>query len=228
MRRMTAATCLILILMARAAMAADAAFPVPVIEMSGSGEAMGQAHAKQLGEPIRNLFHAYFGKYFQNEGQKNLSMMAATAFRPHVAAEHRAEIASLANGVGLDEREVMLGQCFLDLSAITACSTVTLPAAASPDDAALISTNHHRGTDLDTSGRCRRYDYLHDTSAKDFGRVTRQGVQAMMGEAAQGNMTLQSMVFEPSNRVIYLAVGKNAPKQGYHKLELAKYFATSH
>jgi hypothetical protein len=32
------------------------------------------------------------------------------------------------------------------------------------------------------------------------------------------------MVFEPSNRTIYLAVGKNAPKQGYHKLELSRYF----
>ena len=89
-----------------------------------------------------------------------------------------------------------------------------------PDDAALISTNHHRGTDLDTAGRCRRYDYLHDASAKEFGHVSRDGVQAMLGEVAQGKMTLQSMVFEPANRVIYLAVGKNAPKQGYHKLEL--------
>ena len=38
-------------------------------------------------------------------------------------------------------------------------------------------------------------------------------------------MTLQSMVFEPSNRVIYLAVGADAPTKGYHRLELKKYFA---
>ena len=355
MRRSPVLAGLFLILLARVAFAAETPTAVPVIEMSGSGEAMGQAHAKQLGEPIRNLFVAYFGNYFSSPVQKNLSMTAATAFRPHVLAEHRAEIAALAGGVGLDEREVMLGQCFLDLSAITACSTVTLPAAAAPDGvarfgrnldfpsfnvadkqsvvmifrpqgryafasvawpgmvgvlsgmnehglslanmevdrprrvpvampyillyrtvlercktveeavellrstprqtannlmlmdaagdravveitpesvtvrrapetAALISTNHHRGTDLDTGGRCRRYDYLHDTSAAEFGKVSRAGVQEMLGEVAQGKMTLQSMVFEPANRAIYLAVGKNAPRQRYHKLELVKYF----
>jgi len=355
MRRLPLLTALLFILMAQLAIAGEKPFAVPIVEMSGSGEAMGQAHAKQLGEPIRNLFAAYFGKYFSSPVQKNLSMTAATAFRPHVSAEHRAEIAALAGGVGLDEREVMLGQCFLDLSAITACSTVTLPAAAAPDGvarfgrnldfpsfnvadkqtvvmifrpegryafasiawpgmvgvlsgmnehglslanmevdrprrmpvampyillyrtvlercktvdeavellkstprqtannlmlmdasgdravveitpeavtvrrapdtAALVSTNHHRGTDLDTGGRCRRYDYLHDQSVKDFGKVSRDEVQEMLGEVAQGKMTLQSMVFEPANRVIYLAVGKNAPKQGYHKLELGKYF----
>ena len=93
-----------------------------------------------------------------------------------------------------------------------------------PADAALVSTNHHRGTDLDTGGRCRRYDYLHDTSAKAFGQVSRESVEEMMGKVAQGKMTLQSMVFEPSERVLYLAVGKNAPKNGYHRLELKKYF----
>jgi hypothetical protein len=93
-----------------------------------------------------------------------------------------------------------------------------------PADAALVSTNHHRGTDLGTSGRCRRYDYLHDASAVEFGNVSRDAVQGMLGDVAQGKMTLQSMVFEPSNRTIYLAVGKNAPKQGYHKLELSRYF----
>ena len=358
MRRLPVLTGVTLILLARLAVAAQTpAFPVTVIEMAGSGEAMGQTHAKQLGEPIRNLFAAYFGRYFASPVQKNLSMTAATAFRPHVSAEHRAEIAALAGGVGLDEREVMLGQCFLDLSAITACSTVTLPAGASPDGvarfgrnldfpsfnvadkqsvvmifrpegryafasvawpgmvgvlsgmnehglslanmevdrprrmpvampyillyrtvlercrtveeavellqstprqtannlmlmdaagdravveitpdrvtvrrapatAALISTNHHRGTDLDSGGRCKRYDALHDASAEHFGKVTRDDVQEMLGRVAQGKMTLQSMVFEPANRVIYLAVGKNAPKQGYHKLELANYFQT--
>jgi predicted choloylglycine hydrolase len=324
--------------------------------MAGTGQQMGEEHAQQLGEPIRNLFAAYFGSYFQSAAQKNISMLAASAFGPHVTKEHRAEIKSLANTVGLDEREVMLGQCFLDLSAMTACSTVTLPADASPDgvarfgrnldfpsfnvadkqtvamifhpegryafasvawpgmvgvlsgmnehglslanmevdrerrmpvampyillyrtvlercktvdeaidllkstprqtannlmlmdasgdravveitpenvtvrrapaSAALISTNHHRGTDLDSSGRCLRYDYLHDQSAKEFGHVSRDSVEAMLGHVAQGKMTLQSMVFEPSNRIIYLAVGKNAPKQGYHALDLKKYFA---
>src|SRR5687768_14464554 len=145
MRRRMGLPCLILILLARAATAAEpgsqAEFPVPVIEMSGTGEAMGKVHAEQLGEPIRKLFAAYFGKFFQSDGQKKLSMMAATAFGPHVSAEHRAEIKSLAHGVGIDEREIMLGQCFLDLTSMTACSTVTLPATAAPDGVARFGRN---------------------------------------------------------------------------------------
>ena len=356
MRRLPILTGVLLILLAHVTLGAtEPAFPVPIVEMSGSSEAMGQAHAKQLSEPIHKLFAAYFESYFQSATQKNLTMMAAGAFWPHVSEEHKTEISALARALALDQREILLGQCFLDLSSMTACSTVTLPAAAAPDgiarfgrnldfpsfnvadkqtvvmifrpqsryafasvawpgmigvlsgmnehglalanmevdrerrmpaampyillyrtvlercktvdeaieflrttprqtannlmlmdasgdravveimpqavtvrrapaSAALISTNHHRGTDLDTSGRCDRYDYLHDTSAKEFGHVTRGGVEGMLGKVAQGQMTLQSMVFEPSERVIYLAVGKNAPKQGYHKLDLRPYF----
>ena len=356
MRRTPILTGVLLILFARVAVAASSAFPVPVIELSGTADAIGQTHAQRLGEPIRTLFAGFFGNYFESPAQKTMTMLAASAFGKHLSEEHRAEIRSLASGVAIDEREIMLGQCFLDLSSMTACSTVTLPAAAAPDgvarfgrnldfrsfnvadkqsvvmifrpegrfafasvawpgmvgvlsgmnehglslanmevdrqrrlpvampyillyrtvlercrtvdeaikllettprqtannlmlmdasgdravveitpekvgvrraaeQAALISTNHQRGIEPDASGRCRRYDYLHDTSAAEFGNVTRDGVQAMLREVAQGKMTLQSMVFEPANRVIYLAVGKNAPTRGYHKLELKTYFA---
>jgi hypothetical protein len=37
-------------------------------------------------------------------------------------------------------------------------------------------------------------------------------------------MTLQSMVFEPSTRMLYLATGANAPTRGYHRLDLGGYF----
>src|SRR5688500_2929917 len=316
MRRLPVLTCLTVMLLARLAARAGGAtgpaVPVPLIEMSGSGQEMGTAHAEQLGEPIRKLFKAYFDRYFQTPAQKNLTMMAATAFRPHFVPEHRAELTAMASGVGMDEREALLGQCFLDLMPMTACSTVGLPAAASPDgvarmgrnldfpsfnvadkqsvvmifrpkdryqfasvawpgmvgvltgmnehgltlanmevgrrqrlpaampyimlyrtvlercktveeavklleetprqsannlmlmdagggrvvveitpekvttrragdDAAIVSTNHHRGSDLATPGRCRRYDYLTSASATDFGEVSRDGVQAMMG-----------------------------------------------
>jgi predicted choloylglycine hydrolase len=355
MRRLTTLTCLLLILFARLSLAADTAFPVPVIELSGTSEEVGSAHAKQLGEPIRNLFAAFFGRYFDSPAQKSLTMLAANAFARHLSPEHRAEVHALAAGVGVDEREILLGQCFLDLSAMTACSTITLPADAAPDhvarfgrnldfpsfdvadkqtvvmifrpegrygfasvawpgmvgvlsgmnehglalanmevdrprrlpvampytllyrtvlercktvdeaiellektprqtannlllmdaagdravveitpekitarrapnDAALISTNHQRGANLDESGRCRRYDFLHDTAAESFARVSRDDVESMLAGVAQGNMTLQSMIFEPANRVIYLAVGKNAPTRGYHRLELAPHF----
>jgi hypothetical protein len=357
MRRLPILAAVLFILFARLAGAAEASLPVPVVELSGSAAQIGAEHAKALGEPIRNLLAAYFGKYFQSDAQRTLTMMAAKAFTPHLSSEHRAELHALAAAAELDESELMLGQCFLDLSAMTACSTVTLSAAAAPDGvarfgrnldfpsfdvadkqtvvlivrpdgryafasvawpgmvgvlsgmnehglvlanmevdrprrlpvampytllyrtvlercrtveeavalleatprqtannlmvmdasgdravveitpelvtvrraaatAALVSTNHQRGAEnAAASGRCRRYDLLHDESARAFGRVTREDVEAMLGSAAQGKMTLQSMVFEPAERVMYLAVGKNAPRRGYHKLDLKPLFA---
>jgi hypothetical protein len=335
--------------------AAAEAFSVPIIQLRGSPADIGAAHARQLAEPIRDLFGAYFGKYFANALQRNMAMMAATAFEGKLLPEHRAEVAALARDVGLDERQVMLGQCFLDLSEMTACSTIALPASAASDhvarfgrnldfpsfnvadkstvlmivhpndhyafasiawpgmvgvlsgmnehglalanmevdrgrrmptampyallyrtvlercktvddaiallqstprqtannlmlmdaagnravveitpetlavrrgddSAALISTNHQRGADADTSGRCDRYDYLHDVAAKRSGKIDVGGVEDMLGHVVQGRMTLQSMVFEPANRVIYLATGENAPTRGYHRLDLTRYF----
>src|SRR4051812_33936803 len=67
-------------------------FPVPVVEMSGSGADLGASQARQLTEPIRDLFTAYFGKYFHGDVDRNLALMAATAFRPHLSPEHRDEI----------------------------------------------------------------------------------------------------------------------------------------
>ena len=355
MRKLSVLTGLTLILLARVAVAAQATFPVPVIEMSGTGAEIGTTHAKRLGEPIRNLYKAYFDRYFSSPAQKNLTMIAAAAFRPHFVPEHREELGAMAAGVGMDPREAMLGQCFLDLMPMTACSTIGLPAAASPDgvarmgrnldfpsfnvadkqsvvmifrpegryqfasvawpgmvgvlsgmnehgltlasmevgrrqrlpsampyimlyrtvlercktvdeavklleetprqsannlmlmdasggrvvveitpeqvtvrraadDAAIVSTNHQRGSDAAMTGRCRRYDLLTATSATEFGHVSREAVQGMMGEAAMGKMTLQSMVFEPANRAMHLAVGKNAPERGFHELDLKKYF----
>jgi predicted choloylglycine hydrolase len=341
-----------------AAKKSEPPFPVPVIEMSGTGDALGTAHASQLGGPIRNLFRDYFGRYFKSDFQRDVALLAASAFGQHVDPQHKAEIHALARGVNLDDREVMLGQCFLDLSAMTACSTITFPAGAAPDgvarfgrnldfpsfnvadkgtvvlifrpqgryafasiawpgmigvlsgmnehgltlanmevdrgrrlpvampytllyrtvlercrtvgeaiallentprqtannlmlmdasgdravveltpekvevrrapdDAALISTNHQRGQDLDEPGRCERYDTLHDEGAQQFGDIGAEQVESMLGDVAQGKMTLQSMVFEPAKRVLYLAVGANAPTKGYHRLELRKYFETN-
>lgn len=332
---------------------AGARFPVPVIDLRGSGSQIGQSHAEQLGAPIRTLFRTYFGRYFTSDAQRNLALMAASAFEAHLSPEHRQEVRALAAQSGLDERQVMLGQCFLDLSAMTACSTVALPAAAAPDGvarfgrnldfpsfnvadknsvvlivrpagryafasvawpgmlgvlsgmnehglalanmevdrgrrlpqampytmlyrtvlercrtvaeavallestprqtannlmlmdaagdravveitpgkitvrrapdtAALISTNHQRGQEPDLAGRCERFDFLHDASKARFGRIDHRGVEKMLARVAQGRDTLQSMIFEPGNRLMYLSVGAAAHTKEYHRLDLRK------
>jgi len=94
-----------------------------------------------------------------------------------------------------------------------------------PEDRPLISTNHHRGADLDKHGLCERYDYLHDEGLKEFGNIGPESIEKMLGKVQQGDDTLQSMVFEPSTRVMYLATGPQATKNPYQRIELAPYFA---
>jgi isopenicillin-N N-acyltransferase like protein len=91
----------------------------------------------------------------------------------------------------------------------------------------LISTNHQRGQDADTPGYCWRYDSLHRASASEFGRIDLGAIEGMLGKVVQGtlgDMTLQSMVFEPANRVVYLATGLDAPGHAYERIDLKYYF----
>jgi len=90
--------------------------------------------------------------------------------------------------------------------------------------AALVSTNHQRGGDLDSPERCERFDFLHDASRRQFGRLSEVSVEEMLAGAAQGDMTFQSMVLEPVNRILYLAVGAGAPSHGFKRIDLKPYF----
>jgi hypothetical protein len=332
-------------------------FPIPVVVLDGTGSEIGRRHADALGSGIRELHDRYITAYFKNQAAKFLALATASLFEPKLSPAHREEVKALAAGTAIDPKQMLLAQCFLDLSPMVACSTVTLPASAAPDgvarfgrnldfpsfdiadkrsvvlvyrpdggrhafaavswpgmvgvltgmnehgltlanmevtrsirvpsampytllyrsvlercrtvdeavaylertprqsannlmlmdaagdravveirpdgvtvrrgaaDAALISTNHQRGADGDTPGECRRYDRLHDTSARDFGRIDGAAVEAMLASVAQGKYTMQSMVFEPANRVMYLSTGKHAADGEFHRLDLKKLFA---
>ncbi|HXU76210.1 MAG TPA: carcinine hydrolase/isopenicillin-N N-acyltransferase family protein, partial [Methylomirabilota bacterium] len=93
-----------------------------------------------------------------------------------------------------------------------------------PATAALVSTNHQRGGDLDSPDRCNRFDFLHDASSRQFGRLSEASVEEMLAGAAQGDFTFQSMVFEPSTRILYLALGAGAPNHGFARLDLNPLF----
>jgi isopenicillin-N N-acyltransferase like protein len=90
--------------------------------------------------------------------------------------------------------------------------------------AALISTNHQRGQDHDTARHCWRYDSLHRESARLFGRTDVRSIERLLDEVSQGKMTMQSMVFEPSTRVIHLAAGEQASKLAFHRIDLKPHF----
>ncbi|HEV7299804.1 MAG TPA: C45 family peptidase [Tepidisphaeraceae bacterium] len=329
-------------------------FPVPVVYLSGSPAEMGAGHGKALGGTVRMLHEKYLMVFLAGGSERVMARLAANAFAALSLPEHRDEIAALAAGSAIDGRDTMLAQCFLDLTPMTACSTVTLPAAASNDGVArfgrnldfpslgvadkhttlfivkpadryafasvgwpgmigvlsgmnehglslanmevtrsprmptgmpytllyravleqcktvdeaiaflkntprqtannlmlmdatgdravaeitpegvvvrraddrtaLLSTNHQRGADLATPGRCSRYDYLLKQSTRDFGGIGERSVEAMLQHVG-GAMTLQSMVFEPANRVIHLSAGTSAADRAFTRIELSPLF----
>jgi hypothetical protein len=326
--------------------------------MTGTPQQMGTEHGRRLGDIIRTLHHDYLQAYFTNPGRRMMALAAAAAFEQRVSPEHLAEVNALAAESGVEPRQMLLAQCFLDLSVMTACSTVTLPADASPDgvarfgrnldfpgfdiadkatvvmvyrpqdgrnafvavgwpgmcgvlsgmnehglvlanmevkrgmrlptampyillyrtvlercktvdeavallqrtprqtannlmlmDAAggravveitpdsvhvrraddgqaLISTNHQRGEQTwDSTGRCPRYDSLLSASKGGYGKIDVATLEGMLADASQGKMTLQSMVFEPSTRTMYLSAGANAARGTFHRLDLKPLFA---
>jgi isopenicillin-N N-acyltransferase like protein len=334
---------------------AQTPFPAPIVDLRGSGADIGAQHAVSLGQTIQVLHENYLRVFLQNESRRFAAMTLAALFEARLRPEHRQEVRALAEHLNMDPREVMLAQCFLDLTPIAACSTVTLPGSASPDgvarfgrnldfpslniadkhsvvliyhpagknafaavgwpgmigvltgmnehgltlanmevrrgarfpsampytllyrtiledcatveeaiellensprqtsntlmlmdasggravveltpesvfvrrgeqDQALISTNDHRGEDTTSTGQCRRYDTLRAMSQQGFGRINVSRIETMLERVAQGERTMQSMVFEPENRVMYLATGLNAPRETFHRLDLNEYF----
>jgi isopenicillin-N N-acyltransferase-like protein len=327
----------------------------PLVELRGTGEQMGQQHGQQLGTPIQFLYDNYLKVYIGAGATRFLALGAAQLFEHYFRPEHLAEVEALAKRTSMDERETVLAQCFLDLSPMDACSTITLPASAAPDHVArfgrnlefvsldvadkystvfvyhplgryqfvsigwpgligvlsgmnehgltlanmevtrapripgampytllyrtvlekcktvneaidliqhtprqtannlmvmdatgdravveitpqavtvrrslstepLVSTNHQRGVDCDTSGRCWRYDQLHNSGEEKFGKIDLKQLEAMLAQVSPGKETLQSMVFEPSNRVIYLSTGAGAATRTFYQLDLKSYF----
>ncbi len=337
---------------------APRAFVAPVIELSGTPEQIGREYGQALSAPMHLLFERYLKPWFATDFKRWSATMAARAFESHIPEEYRAEMDAIAQASGLDPEQVLLAQCFLDLSPVTACSTITLPAAASADGvgrfgrnldfpglgvaarqtvvliyhpkeryafaavgwpgmmgvlsgmnehgltlanmevprgmalprgmpypllyrtilercrtvdeaiallrrlprqtannlmlmdaaghravaeitpeqvvvrrgepgSALLSTNHQRGQDRTTPGRSWRFDCMRAEADREFGRIGVGQIEWMLREVAQGNMTLQSMIFEPGARRLYLAVGENAPTGRFYRLDLADYFKKS-
>jgi predicted choloylglycine hydrolase len=93
---------------------------------------------------------------------------------------------------------------------------------------ALLSTNHQRGPDRTTAGRSWRFDCMRSEADRRFGRIGVDQIESMLRDVSQGNVTLQSMIFEPATRRLYLAVGEDAPQGTFYRLDLQTYFEPPH
>src|ERR1051325_9108401 len=102
---------------------ARAADPVKIIEVTGDGAAMGQQHGEAVRPEIQAL-SKYLNAWFKSDKERKQALLAGFMFRNQLLPEHQAEILGLARGSGIDSGEVMLGNCFLDLSPMAACSTI--------------------------------------------------------------------------------------------------------
>jgi hypothetical protein len=86
-------------------------------------------------------------------------------------------------------------------------------------------TNHFRTDKLSVTDKCDRYDALKPLQAKDGPKLGVPEVFAQLDKVHQGKNTLQSMVFEPAERVLHLSYGVGpATKLKPTKLELGKLF----
>lgn len=86
-------------------------------------------------------------------------------------------------------------------------------------------TNHFRTDKLSVTDKCDRYEKLKSLQVKDAPTLGVSDVFAQLDRVHQGKNTLQSMVFEPGERVLHLAYGVGpATKLTPTKLELGKLF----
>jgi isopenicillin-N N-acyltransferase-like protein len=331
----------------------------PIVELRGDPQQIGTAHGQRFGDEIRMLHDQYLMPLLAEESVGIAARLEAAPFELYLLPEHQAELNALAEAGRIGRLDAMLFQCFLDLMPQSGCSTIALPASASPDGvarmggnldfpslqiadkhsvvfiyhpnnryqfaaigwpgmigvvsgmnekglcvrcmevprgarpasampytllyrtileqcadvdeaidllrrtprqtannlmlmdaagnravaeirpegvvvrpgrpaSALISTNHQRGENYDAPGLCWRYDKLHAASAAQFGHIGAGDLEKMLASVVQGDggdFTIQSMVFEPANRVLYLAAGADAPGRGYQRIDLRPYFA---
>src|SRR5437773_2325325 len=119
---------------------AHSAEPIKIVEVRGDGVAMGKTHGEALKAEIKALAQ-YLNAFFKSDKERKQALLASFVFRNQLLPEHQAEILGLAQASGIDSGDVMLANCFLDLSPMTACSTITLPAKAAPDGIARFGRN---------------------------------------------------------------------------------------
>ncbi len=112
-----------------------------MIRLYGSSQSLGGQQGTRLADSIQRLHDQYLMIFIRGGARRFLALSSARLFERQLRPEHRDELAALATGSHIDQDETMLGQCFLDLTDMAACSTITLPASASPDHVARFGRN---------------------------------------------------------------------------------------
>jgi predicted choloylglycine hydrolase len=93
------------------------------------------------------------------------------------------------------------------------------------DNGVCCCTNHFRTQELTVTNKCWRFDKLKHLCADPQGKLGVKDIFMHLDEVHQGKATLQSMVFEPRERVLHLAYGEGpATRRDVHRIDLGKLF----
>src|SRR4029079_11795681 len=93
-----------------------------------------------------------------------------------------------------------------------------------PASGVLACTNHFRTEGLAVDNNCWRYPQL--VNAADEPALSVDEVRQHLDAANQGDLTLQTMVFEPRELTLHLAIGKPPTSDDeLTAIDLAPYFA---
>lgn len=104
--------------------------------------------------------------------------------------------------------------------------TPTNLAVRKPEDGILACTNHFRMPELRSLTWCSRYPHLRE--AAELPHVSRSDVMRKLDEVNMRFLTVQSMVFEPEDRQLYLALGSPPVTGGpYRPIDLRPWLARS-
>jgi hypothetical protein len=98
---------------------------VPILRLEGTPAEMAEQHAHLLGKEARALAESYLPAFVG--GKKELERARARArelFWPHLTDSEKDEIRVFARESGIDEKDVLLSQCFPDLYRSWGCSTL--------------------------------------------------------------------------------------------------------
>jgi hypothetical protein len=94
-----------------------------------------------------------------------------------------------------------------------------------PENGVCCCTNHFRTEKLMTESKCWRFDKLAPLCKPSTEKMVVKDVFARLDDVHQGKATLQSMVFEPKDRVLHLAYGEGpATRKDPHRIDLGKLF----
>ncbi len=188
-------------------------FPLPVINLRGEPADIGKQHGEQLNSEIHFLVDTYLHPFFKTDSQRFIALTIAGGFRDKLLPRHQKELDALAQATQLDNREVLLAQCFLDLSKLMGCSTIALlPADASPTTSPAWDENLDFPSLVDVADKHTVIFIVHPNGKNAYCAVGWPGMMGVLSgmnerpDSVLCNMEVARQSRLPSRDAVYVAV----------------------